>query len=64
MTWRREGDKEYASTGKKTPLEVFRKFRGECEKEAQDSAGHPNQCLAPELQDAQVPLSYCFLLKM
>lgn len=28
------------------------KIRGEHEKKAQDSADHPNQCLASELQDA------------
>lgn len=32
------------------------KIRGECEKEARDIAGHPNQCLAPELKDAKIPL--------
>lgn len=48
---------EYASTGKKTLLEVKRrKSEVNMKKKSQDSAGHPKQCLAPELQDAKVPL--------
>lgn len=58
MTWRGEGDKECVSTGRKIPQGTkWRNSEVNVKKKAQDSAGRPNQCLAPELQNAKIPLS-------